>query len=62
MEGDPIPGRIYAASSVVLNTEANMAETQPDSQDAQPDDEVKPDVVVTPPPPPPTPKPDPWDE
>jgi hypothetical protein len=39
-----------------------MAETQPDSQDAQPDDEVKPDVVVTPPPPPPTPKPDPWDE
>jgi hypothetical protein len=38
-----------------------MTETQPDSQDAQPD-EVKPDIVVTPPPPPPTKTPDPWDE
>lgn len=38
-----------------------MTETQPDSPDAQPDDAVKPDIVVTPPPPP-TPKPDPWDE
>jgi hypothetical protein len=37
-----------------------MTDTQPDAKDGQPD-EVKPDIVVTPPPPP-APKPDPWDE
>jgi hypothetical protein len=54
-------GRIKTPNWVALKTEANMTETQPDSKDAQPD-EVKPEVVVTPPKAPPAPKPDPWDE